>query len=195
MGLTLATPIANARTILNDIEEEYRYSDPDLLDYANGAIRVLAEAKPEWLLAVVTHTCVAGARQSLNADESHRFVSVVGLTQADRSALDAFSPAWRTAVPAGSAAQWMPVPGSPLDFEVYPPAELDQELSIEHIKAPGPFAATDDTGLPATLSDAFAEYICGMAEMRDDEHVNSGRVDALHARFLARLGIKTKASA
>lgn len=189
MSLILSSAIALARTVLNDTEEEYRYSDADLLEYGNGALRMLAEIKPEWFIGTVVHTCVAGSRQTLDPDVSHRLIRVIGVHPADRDSLDAFSPGWRS-TDAGAASNWMPIPGSALGFEVYPPSAADQELTIEHVAVPGPFAAGDDTGLPDTLRELIADYMVGMAEARDDEHVISQRSAQFMAQVLARLGGK-----
>lgn len=190
MGLVLSSAIDLARTILNDAEEDYRYSTDDLLEYGNGALRLLPEIKPDWFIGVVTHTCVAGSRQALDPDESHRLVRVIGVHEADRAALDAFSPAWRDMDQTNVVKNWMRVPGSALAFEVYPPSGGNQTLSVEHVSVPGPFAAADDTGVPDSLREAVADYIVGMAEARDDEHVIAQRSAQFLASAISRLGIK-----
>lgn len=189
MGLILSSAIALARTVLNDIEEEYRYSDADLLEYGNGALRMLPEIKPDWFVGTVTHNCAAGSRQTLDPDVSHRLIRVLGIHSVDRSALDAFSPSWRTAT-AAAAQNWMSIPGSALAFEVYPPSADAQVLTVEHVAVPGPFAANDDTGVPDTLREAVADYIVGIAEGRDDEHVLAQRGAQFLAQAISRLGIK-----
>jgi hypothetical protein len=45
-GLLLSAPIATARGILGDTTATYRYSDADLLQYANDAIDVAVTLKP-----------------------------------------------------------------------------------------------------------------------------------------------------
>jgi len=192
MGFKISAAIAIARTVLNDTEATYRYSDADLLEYGNGCLRSLPNIKPDWLYTRADLTCVPGAKQSLSFDNAHALVRVIGikggaaLTQFDRAALDAFMPTWSSATDA-AAQQWAPG-DNPVSFYVYPPSANGQILEALYVKVPGPYTADEDTGLPDTITEAVADYIVGMAEARDDEHVLSGRSTQFINQFAARLG-------
>lgn len=192
MGFVLSSAITIARGILNDTEETYRYSTADLLEYGNGALRALPNIKPEWLHTRADLTCAAGAKQSLSFDDAHALVRVIGiksgaaLTQFDRAALDAFMPGWMVAT-AAAAQQWAPG-DNPVSFYLYPPATGGQIVETLYVKVPGPFTADEDTGLPDTIKEAVADYMVGMAEARDDEHVLSARSTQFINQFAARLG-------
>ena len=75
MGLQLATPVATARTILNDADA-VRYSAADLLQYANDALDQIAGLIPQLFLTDGTHTCVAGADQTLTHNTAISLFSV-----------------------------------------------------------------------------------------------------------------------
>lgn len=195
MGLRLASAIGIARGILNDTDATaYRYSDEDLLEYGNGALRAIAGVRPEWFYTEGEVECVSGkALQSVSYDDAVAIVDVVRIKggsvikQCDKAALDAFSPGWMSATP-GAAKHWMRDTNDPVRFYVYPPAPSGQVLEVIYVRVPGPFTADFDTGLPLTITDAVADYIVAMAEARDDEHVNSGRAAQFMAQFASRLG-------
>lgn len=197
MGFKLSAAIAIARGILQDRDADgYRYSDADLLEYGNGALRALPEIKPEWLHTEGEVECVAGkALQSVSYDDAHALVAVLRIKggavvlPCDKAALDAFSPGWMAAT-SGAAKNWMPSGSDPVRFFVSPPAPAGQVLEILYVRIPGPFAADEDTGLPETITEAVADYMVAMAESRDDEHVNSGRAAQFLNQFAARLGVK-----
>lgn len=193
MGLQLTTPVSTARTILNDAAAD-RYSAADLLLYANDALDLLVTLVPELFYTDGTHACTAGTvDQTLSFASALRLVNVNKIqggnvvTQADLSALDEFDPAWRSAT-AAAAVNWQPKNGHPLKFMIYPKAPANQALEVTYVAVPSEYALTDDTGLPASLADAVADYIVYRAETRDDEHVNSNRAIQFLATFTQKVG-------
>lgn len=199
MTLKLSTAIALARPILNDTDAAaYRYSDADLLAYGNGALRTLPTVKPTLLYTEGEVICATGkALQAVTQTGAHSLVSIVrikngnAILPADKASLDAFMPTWMAATPA-AAQHWMPVGEDPLRFYLYPPAPASQIIDIIYVRTPGPYTVDEDTGLPDRLVDAVADYMVGMAESRDDEHVNSQRAAQFMAQFAARIGGASK---
>ena len=202
MGLKLSSSIAIARTVLNDTDPAgYRYPDADLLSYGNGAIRALAQAKPELLYTEGELQCEVGkALQSVSFDDARALVNVVRVKNGnavwvcDKATLDAYDPNWMTATPA-PAIHWMPHGDDPRRFFIYPPAPSGQVLEVVYVRIPPEYAANDDTGLPETITEAVADYIVGMAEARDDEFVVAQRSAQFIQQFAARLGASNNGSA
>lgn len=194
MGMTLSQPIAIARGILNDRDPDYRYEDTDLLEYGKGAIRAMAVLKSIYLYAQGELACIADkALQTVSFTDAHALVSVDRIKNgnvvlpADKAALDAFMPGWMAAT-AGPAQNWMPHLDSPVGFWIYPKAPVGQVLEVTFIRIPSIATASTDTGLPETLIEAVADYIVGVAESRDDDHVSSGRSAQFIAQFGSRFG-------
>ena len=192
-GLTLSTPIYTARGILQD-PTGVRYSDADLLVYANEAVALVSKFIPHLFHSVGDVACVAdSALQSVAPDAAQALVEVrrikngAAITPADRMSLDLFSPSWRTMASA-PAVHWMPVNGDPLRFELYPPAPAGQVVEVMCVRVPETFAADTDTGLPTVLSDPIADYVVHRAESRDAEHVLSQRMQAFGQSFISKLG-------
>lgn len=193
MALTLATPIATARTILND-PDAVRYSAADLLQYANDALDQMVGLAPQLFYTVGTHTCAINTtEQSLSTTTALALVSVdslstgVAVAAADRAELDAFVPGWRAATGA-AAVNWMPVEGHPRRFLIYPKAPAtEQILNVTYVAVPGEYAVGADTGLPMIFGDAIADYIVARAESRDAEHVLSGRAAQFMGSFQAKV--------
>lgn len=193
MGMILQSAIDIARGVLNDTTATYRYSDPDLLEYGNGALRALAKVKPELLFTEGDLTCEVGkAMQSVSFDDAYSLVNIIRIKggnvvlPCDKAALDEFNPGWMGAT-AGPAINWMANGNDPVRFFITPPAPANQILEVLYVRNPGPFTAGDDTGLPNSIVDAVAGYIVGMAESRDDEAVNSNRAAMFLAKFVADL--------
>jgi hypothetical protein len=196
MGFKLSSAIAIARGVLNDTTPDYRYSDADLLEYGNGCLRSLPNIKPSLLYTEGELECEADqALQSVSFDDAHSLVNVLrikngaALTPFDKAALDAFMPGWMAATSA-AAQQWAPNADDPVRFYLNPPAPTGQVLIVLYVRIPGPFTASEDTGLPETITEAVADYMVGMAESRNDESVVSARATQFINQFAARLGAK-----
>lgn len=191
MGLQLVTPVTIARTILND-PDAVRYSSADLLQYANDALDQIAGLVPALFVTDGTHTCTAGADQTLTHNTAISLFNVNRVqggnvvNRADFSTLDQFDPTWRSAA-SGPAKNWAPKNLNPLRFLVYPPAAAGQVLEISYVKVPAEYLLTDDTGLPANLSDAISDYVVYRAETRDEEHVNTNRATQFMETFVKKV--------
>lgn len=193
MGLKLSSPIATARTILNDNSSgKYRYSPEDLLSYANDCLDELIELAPHLFYTDGEVECTAGqCLQQLPYDNAKSLVDIIGIkngpaiTQGDRAVLDRFRPSWPQDA-AGQAQNWMPIVNDPMRFFVYPKAPSAQVLKVIYVKIPDEYAADADTGLPPSIGPAVADYIVARAEGRDDEHINTNRATQYLASFAAR---------
>jgi len=194
MGFKLSSAIAIARGVLLDRKVAYRYSEADLLEYGNGALRALTSIAPHLLYTDGEVTCIANqARQHLFYDDAFALVEVRRIKngnvilQADRAAMDAFMPGWVNATSA-AAINWFQVADDKMRFDLYPPAPNGQIVEVLYIRIPGPYTSDDDTGLPISITEAVADYMVGYAESRNDESVNSNRAAQFIASFTARLG-------
>lgn len=191
MGLQLITPVAIARTILNDADA-VRYSAADLLQYANDALDQIVGLVPELFVTDGTHTCTAGVDQTLTHNTAITLYSVNRVqggdvvTKCDLTVLDMFDSTWRSAA-SGAAKNWSMKHLNPLKFMVHPPAAPGQVLEISYVKVPSEYGLSDDTGLPANLSDAISDYVVYRAETRDDEHVNSNRATRFMETFVKKV--------
>jgi len=192
MGLKLSSAISLARGILNDLTPDYRYPDPDLLEYGNGALRSLVTLRPSLFYTEGDVTCVTGkALQTLGFADTHSLVSVTSIkngnviTPVDKATLDNFSPGWMQ-MAAAPAQHWMPHADNPFGFYLYPPAPAAQQVTVLYVRVPATYTVDQDTGLPESLKDAVADYIVGMAESRDDEHAVSGRATMFLNQFASR---------
>ncbi len=195
MPLTLQTSITTARSILNDPVSgpaAPRYSNTDLLRYANDALDQIVTLTPQLFYARGTVTCISGVEQTLSFTNARALVVVErdqtggAVTLTDSVILDLYDPNWRKA-PAGPIKHWMRVGDDPLKFLVYPPSTSGQVLWVIYVRTPSEYAADADTGLPDTLSDAVADYIVYRAESRDDEYVNTNRATQFLNSFIAKV--------
>jgi len=197
MGLQLNAAITTARGILGDTDATgYRYSDADLLQYANDALDVLVKLAPHLFYTDGDVACIEdSAMQAVSYDDAASLVEVRrikggnAVLPCDRATLDAYSPGWQSAA-SGAAVNWMPVADDPMRVLISPPAPAGQVLEVLYVRVPPEYTSTQDTGLPTTCSDMIADYIINRAESRDAEHVLAERAQAFGQSFINKLGAK-----
>lgn len=192
MSLKLEAPIATARSILND-PAGVRYSDSDLLQYANDALDQMTGLVPSVFYADGDLTCVpTKAMQSVSCADALSLAAIKrvkngrAVLPTTKDVLDAYDPDWQSSTPA-AAVNWMPSIDDPLRFFIYPPAPDGQILEISYVRIPPEFASGDTTMVPAKYSDAISDYIVHRAESRDDEYVNTGRAAQFLQSFIGKV--------
>ncbi|MBI5255523.1 MAG: hypothetical protein HY855_03415 [Burkholderiales bacterium] len=194
--LTVGSVIAKARRMLNDTRGDmgYRAEDEELIGALSEALRAMVPIVPGQFAEVVTHACAAGARQTIEAERSVALLDIPGLTEGDMATLNAFAPGWTTAA-AGAAREFMRLPGEPLSFMVYPPAQAAAQLHPRVVITPQELAGDDLDALlpvPEAFEPMLVEYVVGRAEVKDDEHSENSRAAQLLDRFTA--GVKSLAT-
>lgn len=196
MALTPQSCITEARGLLNDTVATYRYTDADMLQYFNDCLDEMAGVvAPHYFSAIGEMECVANqARQQVSFDDTLKLLEIVrikngnALTPADKASLDAFSPGWH-AMTAAAAIHWMPDMTSPIRFYIYPPAPAGQFLEVRYTKVPAEFTINQDTGLPASLLSAIADYLCYRVSVREDEYAVQGKANTHYQSFSTKLGV------
>ncbi len=190
---TVQDVLDRARTLLQDEGKEtpdatpnpdlYRYSDPTLIRWVNDALAAALRINPSLFVKQQTHACTAGWYQTLSIDRAVQVTDVVGLLPIEKATLDLFAPNWQNSAP-GTAINWMPAPGDPNSFIVYPPSPSDQALPVlivqAHIRVDDP---ADIIELPEIYIPALAQFVVGMVELGDDEHVNTQREQSVMNNF------------
>jgi hypothetical protein len=184
--------ITEARYILNDTEStRYRNTDAELLGWVNDALDVMVGERPELFVTVSDHTCTVGVEQSPTFARLVRVLGVnrvVGgnaLLQADRATLDAFLPGWRE-LDSAAAVHWLPHP-DPKKFYLYPPAAISQAVEVPFVQAPATLLIGDTIPVSENFRPALLNFVVGMAETKDDEHVDSGRAAQAKSDFVAMI--------
>lgn len=194
MAISVQQVITEARGLLQDAVQPYRYTDADLVQYASDCLDVMSDHLPHMFVAIVPFTCVAGARQAFSAAGSKGLVRVIetsngnAVSQCDRSTLDIFAPKWRTTTKAAPASEWMPMPGDRYTFDVYPPAPAQQVLNVMHVVTPPELSISSmlDERLTA-VSNLITDYVVGLAEAREAEDVGPQREQLFVASFINKL--------
>lgn len=199
MPITVSTPIANARRIVNDERIPYRNSDNEYLAFVNECLGAMVDLRSDLFIVAGTHTCTLGAEQTLTQDRVRDVVDVpriVGGTvvlPTDRVLLDRFAPGWYADTPA-PAMNWMMHPVGQEKFYVDPPAPAGQVLEVMYVQTPTQVTAlTDTVDLPANYSGAITAYLVNRVSSKDDENVNSGRAALFMSDFAGLIGAKPAA--
>lgn len=189
--MTPQTCINTARAMINDTNSVlYRQSNDELVKFFNDGLKEASELSPDHFKTTGNFTCTPNiTEQAVTYLDAQEFLAVIRIKdgkavhEMDMSALNAFNPDWASDA-AGTPQNWAKINGEKLRFYLYPKPATMQLLEVSYIRNPAEYTinqTVDD--VPATWEVALAWYIVHMAEMKDDEHVSSGRALAAYQRF------------
>lgn len=194
--MRLTDVITEARKMLQDTNTNtalQRYSDADLLGFANQALKRIAILRPDLFSYIGEVPTTAGqVLQSMPAD-SIRVMEVFqvkdgeAIRETNRETLDQTYPSWQSEDP-GPTVNWMRHIRNPNRFFVYPKAPVGQVLIAEYAQAPREYTGDEEVEL---LSDAYFPVVLDgtifLAESIDNEHVNSNRAQLFQQSFTQAL--------
>jgi len=195
---TLADVTASAMHLVGQGASD-RYPAPRLLAHANNGVLRLGEAKPELFAVNVWAPTVANSveqsyatRKILNVTAVRSGTDERGLLPLDVVSLSAWDPTWR------STTAGVPRQGVVIDrdrYVLYPPPSAGVAALLRHVNIKDTYAGIDPINLPSSFLPPLADYVVGMAEMADEEHVNSNRAAGLLQAFFAAVGVTRPAPA
>lgn len=189
--MTPQTCINVARDFINDTDSVfYRQSNDELVRYLNLGLKEASRLSPDHFKTTGDFTCAGGAtEQAVTYPDAQELLGVIRIRNGksvnvmDMEAMQRFNPDWASDT-AGPAQNWAKIPGEKLRFYLYPKAPEMQVLEVIYIRNPIDHALNDTIDdVPETWESGLAWFIVHMAEMKDDEHVNSGRAVAAYRRF------------
>lgn len=198
MSFAVVDIVTEARELLLDTLEPYRYSDDFIVRKVNQVVRRMAIVRPDLFAVHTGITCAAGILQSAPAD-SIRLMDVVtnadgaALKEINQDTLDLMVPTWPSQ---GTSAliNWMRYPRDPNRFYVYPAAAGTETLNIVYARSPVLLALSDNIPVPDAYMPCVIDGTCWLMEAIDAEHVESGRArtfkDAYDAALVAGLTIR-----
>jgi hypothetical protein len=79
-------------------------------------------------------------------------------------------------------------PRNPRRYFLYPAPSTGTQLSVEYIEVPGDYALGDTIGLPDSYKSAIIDCVVYLAEVVDNEHVESERAKVFLNSFMQALG-------
>ena len=191
--MTPQNAITTARDIINDTDPAaYRQSNDEMVRYYNDGLREISTLAPQLFVSTGDMQCApAATEQGIAFADAQLLADVVrvkagrAVLPCDMTTLSAFNPNWGQDV-AAEAVNWFRHASDPLRFYIYPQSPVDQVLEVKYYRSPAVVALTDSvTDIPQSMEPAMVNYLVYRAEMKDDEHVNSGRSVASYQAFLA----------
>lgn len=187
--MILGDVLTEVRRMVQDVRTPQRYTDDELLGYANQTLKTMALLRPDLFATIADIPCVDGDwRQELPADgirviEIYQIKDGSGVTEVNRETLDQTYPQWRSDTPAPTI-NWMRNVRNPRGFFIYPPAPGSQILVGEYAQTP---ISYDQTTPVDHLPDAyFPTVVHGtvyLVESVDNEHVDNGRAALFQKSF------------
>lgn len=207
MALTAQSLIHRAVDILQDTTS-VRWPVEELVRYLNDGQREIVLYRPDATIKNATHTCVAGAKQSIPSDGSKlidiiRNSSGAAVRIVPRQILDAQIPSWYTLTGTDTAVHFMYDPRDPKVFYVYPPATVLTSLELTYSAYPTDIAEpaagsvyTDVSGnidVPDIYGNVLIDYVLYRAYSKDSEYAgNAQRAVAHYQSFASALNIEVQ---
>lgn len=207
MAYLVSDCINEARGILQDRDTttDYRYSDADMVDYANSALGAIALHRPDLFSTIGTipvtaaTTIQSAPAGSLRIMEVFRINAGRVVKECLHDDLDMYNVNWHNDA-AGPTVNWIRHPRDPNKFFVYP--QVDAATAIvglfgQWAASPAIVTAASAIPIPDAYKPVIVEYLVWRAESRDDEYVSSPRAVLFLEAFKASLGVsaRTKATA
>lgn len=171
-----------------------RFSDADLLGFVNQTIKRASMMRPDLFITDTTITPTADqVEQELPASvtrimEVHRVVGGGAIGEVDKETMDRSAPDWTTETP-GTPVNWMRHPRNPRRYFLYPAPSTGTQLSVEYIEVPSDYALSDTIALPDSYKAAIIDGTVYLAEVIDNEHVETERAKAFLESFMQALGV------
>jgi hypothetical protein len=192
MSFTVADIVLEARELLLDLEEPFRYSDAFIVRKVNQVLRRMVIVRPDLFATVATITTTAGSLQACPAD-SVRLMDVtlngsnLAPKEINQEVLDLMFPTWN-ADNAGATNNWMRYPRDPNRFYVYPPSAGGETLTIVYAKSTPTYVINDTVSLQDAYLPVLLDGVCWLMESLDAEHVESGRAKMFQDAYTTALG-------
>ena len=200
--MILDAVIAEVRKMLQDTSTNavlQRYSDAELLGFANQALKRIAVLRPDLFAKIAEFTTTAGEVLQTAPSDSLRIMEVfrvkdgAAIRETNRLTLDQTYPDWANDDP-GATVNWMRHPRNSNRFFIYPKAPAAQILIIEYSQSPKTYSLGETVEL---LADAYFPVVVDgtifLAESIDNEHVNSNRAQLFQQSFVQALSTNFQA--
>jgi len=185
-----------------------RWPVAELVRYLNDGQREVILYRPDATIKNVSHTCVAGPKQSLPVDGA-KLVDIVrntsggAIRQVPREIIDAQTPNWYSLTGADNVVHFMYDPRDARVFYVYPPATTNTSIEMSYSAYPTDVAEpaegadyTDVVGnldVPDIYGNVIIDYMLYRAYTKDSEYAgNSQRAMAHYQAFANALGIEVQ---
>lgn len=184
-----------ARVLINDDNAlmPERFSDTDMLGFVNQAMKRACMVRPDLFITneEITPT-VDQVEQELPSTvtrvmEVHRVVGGGAIGEVDKETMDRSAPNW-TIEASGTPVNWMRHPRNPRRYFLYPPPITGTEIAVEYVKVPSDYTLSDTIALADSYKSAVIDCVVYLAEVIDNEHVESERAKAFLSSFMQALG-------
>lgn len=171
-----------------------RFSDADLLGFVNQAIKRSSMLRPDLFIIDTTITPIADqVEQELPATvtrimEVHRVVGGGAIGEVDKETMDRSAPNWTTETP-DTPVNWMRHPRNPRRYFLYPAPSTGTQINVEYIEVPSDYILSDTIVLPDSYKGAIVDCTVYLAEVVDNEHVETQRAKTFLDSFMQAMGV------
>lgn len=207
MAITAQDIITEARDTLND-PGDVRWSEGNMLDYINAAVKQVALVRPDAVSFVDVVQLVPGTRQAIPVD-GLRLLDVIrnmgsdgstpssAIRSAKREYLDLVVPGWHSAAGAIAVKTFTYDTDTPRDFYVFPPVTDTQQVHVEMSYSRLPAEVTqpaDVISLDDVYEGPLTDWVLYLAYRKDiSSAVSQAESRGYRQAFYASLGVKMEA--
>ena len=200
----------NVKTIVRQVqrrlidEDAIRWSDDDMLDYTNSAIKAVLAVRPDAYVLNHEFVCVEGTKQELT-ERSNFLINVVRNSKGkairgphDMLMLDNYYPEWRSSTPEDVADCYLYDERDPKVFYLYPAVNDQHKIEIIETVIPESITKAEfdndiESSLGPLYDNALVEYMVYLAFSQDNEFAaNANKANLALAAFNSVLGNKNQ---
>lgn len=187
--------IDEARVLISDdnVLMPERFSDADLLGFLNQAVKRACVVRPDLFITNADITPTPDqVEQELASNvtrivEIHRVVGGGALGEVDKETMDRSAAAWPTET-SDTPVNWMRHPRNPRRYFLYPAPITGTQVTIEYVIVPDDYAVSDTIDMPDSYKSALIDCVVALAEIVDNEHVETQRAKSFFDSFMQALG-------
>jgi hypothetical protein len=193
--------ITEARILVQDTRQPYRYSDAVMLGFVNQTLKRMVMLRPDLFTTITNIATTANTVQqtlpsiAVRLVELFQVVNGTSLEEVEWGMFTRTYPQWTTD-PAGAPTKYIRHPRNPRAYFLYPRPAAGVSILGEYVVTPSNYAlASSIDVLPDAYFGALVDGVVFLAESVDNEHVNSGRAKLFFDSFVQALGVDLQSRA
>lgn len=193
--MTPTTVIEQVRRLIQDEVSPFRYSDDMLLGFVNQVLKRMAMVRPDLFIVNGNITTTQNSAYQTLPSSGAVLVEIFGVAggasieEVDRDLLNRTDSNWISAT-AGIPRKYVRNARNPKSYFLYPRPQFGVQLIAEYSVVPPNYTLNQTITMPS--EEYFPAIVDGtvfLAEVIDNEHVDTGRAKLFLDSFTSSLGI------
>lgn len=187
--------ITEVRSLIQDLDVPYRYSDAVLLSFVNSTIKRMVMLRPDLFTTVQDISTTPNVSEQLLPSSAVRLVEIfrnkngASIEEVLKDDFDKAYPQWTTD-PAGTPTKYIRHPRNPRAYFLYPKPTSGVVLVGEYVATPSKYTIAQNIDvIPDAYLPALVDGTVYISQSIDNESVNSNKAKFFLESFTNLLGV------